>query len=115
MSMHEMTIVAGILQIVEDQARASGAKVINSIELEIGRLAGLEIDSLNFCFETARQGTMAARAELVIRDIPGLGHCPQCGKDVPVEFHLAVCGECGQALVEVFQGRELRVKSINVD
>ena len=113
--MHEMSIVSGILQIVQDQARSAGAKVINSIELEIGQLAGIELDSLNFCFQAARGGTLAENAELVIRDIPGRGHCPECRKDVPVEFHLAVCGECGQALVEVLQGRELRVKSINVD
>jgi hydrogenase nickel incorporation protein HypA/HybF len=113
--MHEMSIVAGILRIAEDEARAAEAKVINSIELEIGQLAGIEIDSLNFCFEAARRGTMASGAELVIHDIPGLGYCPQCQKNVPVEFHLAVCQECDQALVEVSQGRELRVKSINVD
>jgi len=113
--MHEMSIVTGILRIVEDQARAAEAKVINSIELEIGQLAGIELESLKFCFEVARRDTMADGAELVIRDIPGLGHCPRCEKDVPVEFHLAVCRECDQALVDVFQGRELRVKSINVD
>lgn len=113
--MHEMSIVSGILQIVEEQARAADARVINSIELEIGQLAGIELDSLNFCFEAARRDTLAESAELVIRDIPGRGHCPECQKDVPVDFHLAVCRECGQALVDVFQGRELRVKSINVD
>ncbi len=113
--MHEMSIVSGIIRIAEEQAQAAEAKVINAIELEIGQLAGIEIDSLNFCFETARNGTMAAEAALVIHDIPGLGHCPLCKKDVPVEFHLAVCPECDEALVTVFQGRELRVKSINVD
>ena len=113
--MHEMSIVTGILRIVEDQARAAGAQVINSIELEIGQLAGIEIDSLPFCFEAARKGTLADKAELVIHDIPGMGYCPECGKNVPVEFHLAVCRECDKALVDVFQGRELRVKSINVD
>jgi len=113
--MHEMSIVSGILRIAEDQAQAADARIINSIELEIGQLAGIEIDSLNFCFEVARKGTMAATAELVIDDIPGLGHCPKCEKDVPVEFHLAVCQECDESLVTVFQGRELRVKSINVD
>ncbi len=113
--MHEMTIVAGILRIVEDQARAAGASTVNTIELDIGDLAGIEIDALRFCFEAARRDTIAADAELVINRIPGRGHCPQCDIDVPVEYHVAVCPECEQALVEVFQGRELKVKSINVD
>ena len=76
--MHEMSIVAGILKIVQDQARAADAKVINSIEVEIGQLAGIEIESLQFCFQAARTGTLAENAELVIRDIPGRGHCPEC-------------------------------------
>lgn len=113
--MHEMSIVSGILRIVTEQAQANEAKVINSIELEIGQLAGIEIDSLKFCFEVARKDTMAADAELIIHEIPGLGYCPHCAKDVAVEFHLAVCRECDESLVKVFQGQELKVKSINVD
>lgn len=113
--MHEMSIVSGILRIAEDQARAAGAGVVNAIELDVGDLAGIELDSLQFCFHSARKGTMADQAELVVNQIPALGHCPECGRDVPLEFPLGACPECGQAVVEAFQGRELRVKSINVD
>ena len=113
--MHEMSIVSGILRIADDQARAAGAGVDNAIELDVGDLAGIELDSLQFCFQSARKGTMADQAELVVNQIPALGHCPECGRDVPLEFPLGACPECGQAVVEAFQGRELRVKSINVD
>lgn len=113
--MHEMSIVTGILNIAEEQARAAGAHVIHAIEVEIGDLAGIEIDALNFCFEAARKNTLAARADLVIHPIPGLGHCLTCEKDVPVTFPVALCPACGQPVFDVRQGRELRVKSINVD
>ncbi len=113
--MHEMSIVSGVLRIAEDQARAADATIINSIELEIGELAGIELDSLNFCFEVARRKTMAQDAELVIHSIPGKGFCPHCEKDVAVGFQMGVCSECDQAILEIFQGRELRVLSINVD
>ena len=113
--MHEMSIVTGILNIVEDQARVAGAKVINSIEVEIGEMAGVEKDSLEFCFEVARKGGMAANAKLIILEIPAIGHCSECEKDVPVAYPVAVCGDCGQVIFDVKQGKELRVKSINVD
>jgi hydrogenase nickel incorporation protein HypA/HybF len=113
--MHEMSIVAGILDIAENEARTAGAKVINTVEIEVGRLSGVEIDALEFCFGVARQGTLAADAELVIHDIPGVGFCPDCDKDVEVEFFMAVCPECEQAMVDIRQGRELRVRAINVD
>ncbi len=113
--MHEMSIVSGILRIVEDQAREAEATIINSIELEIGQLAGIELDSLQFCFDVAKKKTMAAGAELTIHSIPGKGYCSKCEKDVSVDFQMAVCPQCEQAVMEIFQGRELRVLSINVD
>lgn len=113
--MHEMSIVSGVLDIAENEARAAGARVINSVEIEVGQLAGVEIPSLEFCFEVARRGTLAAGAELVIHEISGLGHCPDCGQDVAVDYFMAVCPACKQGLVEILQGKELRVRCINVD
>ena len=113
--MHEMSIVAGVLDIAENEARAADAKVINSVEIEVGQLAGVEIGALEFCFEAARKGTLAAGASLVIHEIPGRGLCPDCDRDVEVDYFMAVCPLCKQGLVEILQGRELRVRSINVD
>ena len=80
--MHEMSIVSGVLDIAENEARSAGARVINSVEIEVGQLAGVEIPSLEFCFEVARRGTLAAGADLVIHEICGLGHCPDCGQEL---------------------------------
>lgn len=113
--MHEMSIVAGILDIADTQARAAGATVINTIEIEVGELAGIEIPALEFAFEVARRDSLAAGAKLVIHTIPGRGHCPDCGHDVAVDYFMAICPDCGEGLVEVRQGRELRVRSLNID
>ncbi len=113
--MHEMTIVSGVLKIAEDQARAAEATVINSIELEVGQLAGIELDSLHFCFGVACKNTMAAGAELVVHSIAGKGYCSECAKEVLVGIQMGVCPECEKAILEISQGRELRVLRINVD
>jgi len=110
-----MSIVAGVLDIAENEARAAGAKVINTVEIEVGRLSGVEIDALEFCFGVARRGTLAEDAELVVHDIPGVGFCPDCEKDVAIDFFMAICPECEKAMVDIRQGRELRVRAINVD
>jgi hydrogenase nickel incorporation protein HypA/HybF len=113
--MHEMSIAAGVLDIAENEARAAGARAINTVEIEVGRLAGVEIDALEFCFEAARRNTLAAEASLVIHEIPGRGRCPDCGRETELDYFMAVCTACGEGLMEVLQGRELRVRSINVD
>ena len=93
-----------------------GAAVINSVEIEVGDLAGVEIDALEFCFEVARRGTPAAsEARLVIRRVDGRGECVACGANVAVDDFVDLCPECGVGLVEITHGREMRVVSINVD
>ena len=88
--MHEMTIVANVLEIAHRRAAGAGAARINRVVLEVGRLAGVEADALRFCFAAARGGPSAA-AELEIRDVPGRGLCPGCGTATDVSEPAAVC------------------------
>lgn len=111
--MHEMSIACSIVDIAEEQARAAGAGRVNTVEVEVGRLAGVEVESLRFCWEAARDG-LAAGAELVIHEIPGRGFCPRCGTECEVDFHVALCPGCEGGL-RILQGRELRVRCLNVD
>jgi hydrogenase nickel incorporation protein HypA/HybF len=111
--MHEMTIIANVLEIAHRQAAAAGAARINRVVLEVGRLAGVETDSLLFCFGAARSGA-SADAELEIRDLPGRGLCAGCGAVAEVNEPVAVCIGCGGVL-DITGGRELRVLSLNVD
>ena len=114
--MHEMSIAANILEIATRQATEAGARVINRIEIEVGRLAGVEITALEFCFETARKMTGATAAStLVIHPVAGRGRCPECRREFSVDFFVALCPKCGAGGVEILQGRELKVRCINVD
>ena len=113
--MHEMSIVSGILDIALKEADRAGAALIRTVEIEVGTLSGVEIPALTFCFEVARRNGPAAEAELVIDEIAGRGRCPDCNKEVAMEFHIATCPACGQGILEVLKGQELRVKSIVVD
>jgi len=95
--MHEMTIVANVLEIAHRQAAGAGAARINRVVLEVGRLAGVELDALRFCFDAARGGLSAAAA-LEIRDVPGRGRCPNCNGTQDVVELAAVCDACGNVL-----------------
>ncbi|MCB1182269.1 hydrogenase maturation nickel metallochaperone HypA [bacterium] len=110
-----MSIAVGILDIAESEARRADAAVINTIEVEVGALAGIEIPALEFAFEVARRGTLAETATLVVHAIPGRGHCPDCDAEVEIDFAAAVCPACDGAIVTVTSGRELRVRALNVD
>jgi|AMFO01.1.fsa_nt_gi Zn finger protein HypA/HybF (possibly regulating hydrogenase expression) len=114
--MHELSIATSILEIARRQAREAGAARINSVEVAIGRLAGVELEALRFCFAAARgEDQLTVETELVVRDIPGRGHCPTCGAEPELEVPLGTCPECGTPGLEIVAGRELTVRSLNVD
>jgi len=114
--MHEMSIAMNILDIASQQAREAGAKVVHSIEIEVGDLAGIEVAALEFCFETARRSTQAtSTADLVVHRIEGTGRCVECRREVPVDFYIAFCPDCPNVGLEIIQGRELKVRSLQVD
>lgn len=112
--MHEMTIAVGLIELAEEQARGAGAGRINSLEVEIGALAGVEIEALTFCYESARKGTLCDGARLDVIALAGRGRCGACGKECAADFWVAFCPDCGVGL-EILQGRELRLRSLNVD
>ena len=46
--MHELSIAMGIVRIAENEIAKVNAQKVEQIELEIGTLAGIEIDALDF-------------------------------------------------------------------
>lgn len=112
--MHEMSLALSIMELVTAEAEAAGAQRVNRIELEVGSLAGVLVDSLRFCLEAAVRDTMAAEAALAIHELAATGRCPACGASSPMASLITACPRCDQSLV-LEHGRELRVVSITVD
>ena len=113
--MHEMSIATSIIETAESHARQRGAFRINEIEVEIGDLAGVMREALEFCFSSASRGTMAEGAMLRITAVPGMGECLSCGAQFPVEAEYDSCPICEEVLIRIVKGHELKVKAINVD
>lgn len=113
--MHEFSIAVSIVDIAVEHAQKANARVVNEVELEIGELSGVVYEAMETAMESAIKNTMLDGAEVKIIRIPGRGRCTECG----MEFHLVnvfdPCPECGAFAPNVISGKELRIKSINVD
>ncbi len=112
--MHEMSLAESIVQIVEDTARKHGGTHVTSVRLEVGQLAGVEIDALRFCFEAASRESLAADALLVIDQPEGRAWCMPCGGSVTVGSLADPCPDCGSHQLQVTGGTELRVRDIEL-
>jgi hydrogenase nickel incorporation protein HypA/HybF len=109
--MHEMSIVMSIVDTVT--ARLGPARV-TAVRLEVGRLSGVVVDSIRFCFDLATEDTPLAGARLVVDEPPGRARCRPCGHGFDVCDPIVLCPSCESADVAVQAGRELRIVSVEV-
>jgi hydrogenase nickel incorporation protein HypA/HybF len=113
--MHEMALCEGVLQVLEEYARKQGYTRVKTVWLEIGGLAGVEIEAMRFGFDVVTNGTLAEGAGLEIIELPGKAWCMQCAKTVPVKQRYDACPECGGYPLQVTGGEELRIRELEVE
>jgi hydrogenase nickel incorporation protein HypA/HybF len=116
--MHEMAVCRALLERVEHHAHALASQTpavrVLSLRLEIGRLANIEIDALEFCFGAVARGTCAEGATLEIRRTPGRAWCTECAAEVSVESHLDQCPDCGSGMLVPCGGDKMLLKGLEV-
>ena len=113
--MHEMSIAMSIVDIACKEAQNDGASSISMIELDVGRLAGVMVDSLKFCFESVCKGTSAENSKLVVNEVLGIGQCKRCNIEFEIDSFMALCPQCESYEVEIKQGRELKLRAVTVN
>ena len=113
--MHEMSICESILDVLKDQAQAQKFDRVKRISLEIGPLAGVEIEALKFGFDVVMRDSLADGALLDIIETEGKAWCFACGSTVAIAARYEPCPECGSHQLQVTAGEEMRIKELEVD
>jgi hydrogenase nickel incorporation protein HypA/HybF len=112
--MHELSIVMGIVEIAEEQMKKENAHRIEQIELDIGTMAGIEFEALDFAWDAGVRNTVLSGAERHINRIEAKARCLDCGCEYVVREPFQQCPACDGYMNEFMQGKELRVKSLVV-
>lgn len=112
--MHELSIALGIVNIAQKETQKALAQKVELIEIEIGTLAGIEFDSLDFVWPSAVKDTVLEHAEKKIYIIQGEAQCGDCNSIFKVEKVFDPCPNCGSYLKGILKGKELRVVSLEV-
>jgi hydrogenase nickel incorporation protein HypA/HybF len=109
---HELSIADAIVTIACEHA--AGRRVA-SVEVRIGRLRQVVPDALQFAFALVAEGTSVAGARLEVEHVPVRVACARCEtlSDAP-DFPFA-CARCGGSEVEVVEGDELLVESLELE
>lgn len=109
--MHELSIAMSIADLVRE---AIAGEIPEEIELEIGELAGIEIDSLLFSLDAVLKHDFPGDIRVTVNRIAPLSACTVCGAEFVPENIYSPCPCCQSHRVTFKQGRELRLKSVVV-
>lgn len=113
--MHEISLCQSVLQVLEEQALAQRFSRVRAVWLEVGILAGVELEALRFGFDVVTEGSLAAQARLEIIEVPATARCPRCAKHVSVQRRFDSCPDCGSCQLRLNGGDELRIKEVEVE
>lgn len=112
--MHELSVAIGIVNIAEKEIQKANKSKVELIELEIGSLSGVELDSLEYVWEVAVKGTVLENAEKKINFIEAQANCLECETSFAVENVYDNCPLCKSYFKDIIKGKELRVMSLEV-
>jgi hydrogenase nickel incorporation protein HypA/HybF len=114
--MHELSIVAGIVDAVTESLAAYPGARVREVRLRVGALASVIEDSLQFCYGIATEGTALEGSKLVVHILPVIIHCSACGADAELpSLQSFRCPRCDEPVADLRQGRELEIDSIEIE
>ena len=113
--MHELTVIQEILNISSQVARENGLKKIDKIHLHVGKMQHLNEEILQHSFEAAKAEGSAREAILKLTWLPVVLKCNACSETLSIDSESFLCRNCGSGDIEIVQGMELFINSIEGD
>jgi hydrogenase nickel incorporation protein HypA/HybF len=113
--MHELSIAREIIEIVKSYVPVGDRPRVTRVEVRIGQLQNVLVDSLCFCFSGIRELDQLDRAELIVEQVPVTVTCKACAAQTTIENNIYLCQSCRSADVFILGGNELNVLAIEVD
>lgn len=110
--MHEVAIVEDMFRIIYDIAEKEKLSRIDKVYFSVGKMMQIVPDLFRFAFDSAKEDTIADKAELELEFMEVKMHCTDCNHEFEVENNIFKCPVCGNSNLDLIQGREMYIKSI---
>jgi hydrogenase nickel incorporation protein HypA/HybF len=114
--MHELSIVESLIEQVQRELERAGQNGrVRRLDLSIGRLSGVNCDSVRFAFGLLSPGTLVEECELTIAEPKAACQCHACNARTEIDDLEANCPQCGSADISIEGGRDLLLQSIEIE
>jgi hydrogenase nickel incorporation protein HypA/HybF len=111
--MHEFAIADDIVTTIINKVYPDLTK-IQVINLEVGTLSGVVVDSLDFGLSAILEEKNAPGIKVNITTTPTQARC-QCGKEYEIKEILDSCPQCESMYREIISGKDVIINSIEVN
>ena len=105
--MHELSIVASIIDSVAQDARRRGINKITHIRIVVGELSSVNSRALSFALEHVARGTVLEEAELELFILEAREQCQACHLEFKPQPPFYQCPECGKTVLLNAQSRQV--------
>jgi len=111
-----MSIVQALIEQVEAEVEKSGQPGhVIGLDLIVGRLSGVHVDSIRFAYEVLAPGTILEGSALRISEPAAYSNCRTCGAREVIEELSMYCPRCGSGEIAIDGGRDLLLQSIELE
>jgi len=113
--MHELSLAEDMLDMIIQRSKDDDFERVTKVWLEIGKLSHVEAEAMEFCFDAVVAGSLVEGAVLEIITSEGMGKCLHCQEINCIEHLYDPCSHCGKFGLDIIQGDQVRIKSLEVN
>ena len=110
--MHELAIAKELSEIIYEVAGREKLEKVTRIDVCFGQMIQVVPEIFTFALEETIRDTIADGAEIAIEVLPAVLFCSSCKNESSLTDNTFICPGCGSSDIEMKQGREIYVKSI---
>jgi hydrogenase nickel incorporation protein HypA/HybF len=109
--MHEFSLAQNMTEIIRQ--KSGGMKVL-AVDIEVGAVSGAVPEALSFSAQVLFEEAFGKGVKIRMHNLPAEARC-ECGNAFIMENPLSPCPDCGGFTRTIILGKDVYVKSIEVD
>lgn len=114
--MHEMSVAQNIIDIVQQHLPEQNNHAVSTVNVKIGKMAGIVPESLEFSFQVIAADTPGMTgAVLKMHFVPLIIRCKDCNTESTIDDPFFMCPGCNSINVDTLSGTELQVTEIEIE
>jgi hydrogenase nickel incorporation protein HypA/HybF len=113
--MHEVSLISAVVDQINIEKVTQSFDRVLGIQFRVGRLSGIDVNCIEFCFSEVTKGTCLEGAQLRIEEQDIQLQCKDCGfMTLTSEASNLICESCKSNNIEILAGKSFEIIDIEV-